>query len=262
MLRTPDSIRKYQSAHDRFLIPAIANFFSKEFPGFFGPIVRLNIAQSLVAIFESLYQENSRIKPGQLLWNALDKNTRGDSPKRKYKPVILTIVSDQDITDFQMKKPVRQIRENVIARITQEAYQQGGILSARDISLILLQNNAYVSHSRIEYEKKNNTILPHPGVLHDMGSTISHKKQIVYKYVVEKKSPVVIARETNHSQLAVDRYLKDFQRINYLANEGKDILTIHQLTKIAKPVINQYLEIIEQYVKETKNNTSKICNVI
>jgi hypothetical protein len=262
MIRTPDHIRRYHSAHDRLLIPSIANFFKKEFPGFFGPIVRLNIAQSLVAIFESLNPESSRIKPGQLLWNALDKNTRADSPKRKYKPVILTIVSDQDITDFEMKKSIRQIRQNVIARITNEAYKQGGILSARDVSLILLQSDAYTSCMRIDYEKRNNIILPHPGVLHDMGSTISHKKQIVYKYVVEKKSPVAIARETNHSQLAVDRYLKDFQRINYLANENKDIQTIHQLTKIAKPVITQYLQIIEQYVKEPKNNISKICNVI
>lgn len=249
MNRTPEHVRRYQAAHDRLLIPAIANFFKKEFPGFFGPIVRLNIAQSLLAIFESLNPENSRLKPGQLLWNALDKNTRADSPKRKYKPVILTIVSDQDITDFETKKPVRQIRQNVIARITREAYEQGGTLSARDVSLILVQNDAYSSHLRVEYEKKNNVILPHPGVLHDMGSTISHKKQIVYKYVVEKKSPVTVARETNHSQLAVDRYLKDFQRIKYLANEGKDIQTIHHLTKIAKPVINQYLQIIEQYVK-------------
>lgn len=249
MLKTPDHIRRYQSAHDRLLIPAIANFFSKEFPGFFGPVVRVNIAQSLVALFESLCPEKSRFKPGQLLWNALDKNTRADSPKRKYKPVILTIVSDQDITDFEKKISIRKIRENVIARVTREAYQQGGTLSARDISLLLVQNNAYISRSRIDYEIKNKTILPHPGVLHDMGSTISHKKQIVIKYIVEKKSPLVVARETNHSQLAVDRYLNDFQRINYLTNEGKDIETIHQLTKISKPVIAQYQQIIEQNVK-------------
>jgi hypothetical protein len=249
MLRTPDRIRKYRSAHDRLLIPAIANFFAKEFPGFFGPIVRVNIAKSLVELFESLYPEKSKLKPGQLLWNALDKNTRADSPKRKYKPVILTIVSDQDISDFEHKVPISKIRKNAIARITLEAYQQEGILSARDISLLLIQNEAYISRLRIDYENENKTILPHPGVLHDMGSSISHKKQIVFKYFVEKKSPLAVARETNHSQLAVDRYLKDFQRIKFLANEGKDIETIHLLTKISKCVIIQYKQIIEQYVK-------------
>jgi hypothetical protein len=250
MLRTPDSIRKYRSAHDRFLKPAIANFFTKEFPGFFGPIVRENIAQSLITIFESLCPEKARLKPGQMLWNALDKNTRADSPKRKYKPVILTIVADEDIAMFEQKKSVTEIRKNVIARITLEAYQQGGILSARDISLLLVQDASYVSQLRIDYENKTKTILPHPGVLHDMGSTISHKRQIIYKYVVEKKSPVVVANETNHTQPAVDRYLKDFNRVKVLADEGKDTEMIHLLTNIAKPVVRQYQQIIQKYVKE------------
>lgn len=250
MIRTPDSIRKYHSAHDRFLKPAIANFFKKEFPGFFGPIVRENIAQSLVNIFEGLCPEHSRLNPGQMLWNALDKNTRADSYKRRYKPVVLTIISDEDISMFEKQKPVPEIRKNIIARITKEAYQQGGILSARDISLLLVMNASHVSHLRIEYENEHQTILPHPGVLHDMGSTITHKRQIIYKYVVEKKPPMVVASETNHSQLAVDRYLKDYNRVKILTKEGKDIEMIHLVTNIAKPVIRQYQQIIEKYVKE------------
>jgi hypothetical protein len=250
MLKSPDSIRKYHSAHDRFLKPAIANFFLKEFPGFFGPIVRENIAQSLIALFESLTPDKSRLKPGQMLWNALDKNTRADSPRRKYKPVILTLVCDEDITMFEKKMSIVDIRKNVIARITREAYQQGGILSARDISLILIQDASYVSELRINYEKANNTILPHPGVLHDMGSTVTHKSQIVYKYVMEKKSSLKVSRETNHCQLAVDRYLKDYQRIKYLTKAGNDIETIHLLTNISKSVIKQYQQILKQHVKE------------
>lgn len=250
MLRTPDSIRKYRSAHDRFLMPAIMNFFKKEFPGFFGPIVRENIAQSLINIFESLCPEHSRLKPGQMLWNALDKNTRADSYRRRYKPVVLTIVSDEDISMFEQRKSIPMIRKNVIVRITKEAYQQGGILSARDISLLLVHDASHISHLRIEYENENKTILPHPGVLHDMGSTITHKRQIIYKYVVEKKPPMIVAYETNHSQLAVDRYLKDFNRVKVLTNDGKDIDFIHQITNIAKPVIRQYQQIIEKYVKE------------
>ena len=89
MIRKPDALRKYQSAHDRFLKPAIVNFFEREFAGNFGPIIRENIAQSLVDIFEQNAPQASRIKHGQLLWNALDKNTRADWENRKYKRVIL-----------------------------------------------------------------------------------------------------------------------------------------------------------------------------
>jgi hypothetical protein len=250
MIRTPDRKRKYQSAHDRLLKPGIINFFTKEFPGFFGPVVRENIAEALINLFVSLCPETDRLKPGQIIWNALDVKTRADSPNRRYKPVILTVVSDDDISMFENGKSMNEIRKNVIARMIKEAYHQGGILSMRDLSLMLVLDASYISHLRIEFEQDNQTVLPHTGVIHDMGSTITHKRQIVFKYIVEKKDPKVVALETNHSQLAVDRYLKDYQRVKTLSDEQKDIDYIHLVTNIAKPVIKQYQQIIENYVKE------------
>ena len=249
MIQTPDEIKRYRSAHERFLKPAIVNFFAREFQGAFGPIIRENIAEALIKLVDEVYPEITRIKPGQILWNALDKNTRGGSLNRKYKAVVLTIVSDEDISMFEKGAKGLEIKQKVIARIINEAYQQGGILSMRDIGLIMVTNSTNISHERIKYETKHRVVLPHTGVLHDMGSSISHKYQIVYKYVVEKKDPVKIARETNHSPNAVDRYLKDFNRIKTLINENKDIDYMNLVTNIAKPVIKQYQQLINDYVK-------------
>ena len=83
-----------------------------------------------------------------------------------------------------------------------------------------------------------------------MGSTVTHKKQIVYKHVVQKKDPKKVAHETNHSQLAVDRYIKDFYRVKTLVDDGKDIDYINLATNISKHVIIQYQQILDQYVKE------------
>jgi hypothetical protein len=250
MIKTPSSIKKYRSAHDRFLKPAIVNFFEREFCGMFGPVVRNNIADALLELFDSLCPESTRLKPGQLIWNALDRHTRADWPNRRYKPVILTLICDDDISMFEKRKSITEIRQNVMARLINEAYRQGGILSTRDLSLILVIDAPYLSHLRMEYEQKYETILPHTGVIHDMGTTISHKQQIVYKHIVEKKDPSVVALETNHSQLAVDKYLKDFYRIKTLAKDGKDLDFIHHTTDISKQVIKQYLQIINKYVKE------------
>jgi hypothetical protein len=250
MIRKPDAERKYHAAHDRFLKPAIINFLAREFAGYFGPIVRENLAHALIDIFEQNVPQTNRIKHGQLLWNALDKNTRADSPNRKYVPVILTLVDDQDINLFEKDISIKEIRKQVIARIIREAYEQGGILSMRDITLILSTSDSLVSKQRSEYEKENKTVLPHTGVIHDMGSTITHKKQIVFKHVVEKKSTNTVARETNHSQKAVDHYIRDYHRVKTLVDDNKDIDFIHLATKIAKPVILQYQDIINKYVKD------------
>jgi hypothetical protein len=250
MIPTASSVKHYNSAHDRFLKPAIVNFFEREFSGAFGPIVRENIADALIDLFNSLCPESSRLKPGQMVWNALDKRTRADSEKRRYKPVILSMVTDDEVSLFEKGTSLTTIRKNVMARMIREAYQQGAVLSTRDLSLLLVSSAAYLSQLRIEYEKEHKTILPHTGVIHDMGTTLTHKRIIVYKHVVEKKDPSIVARETNHSQLAVDKYLKDFNRVKTLVNDNKDINFIHHTTNIARQVIKQYLQIINNYVKE------------
>ena len=250
MIPQISSVKHYSSAHDRFLKPAIVNFFEREFCGMFGPVVRENIADALIDLFNSLCPESSRLKPGQIVWNALDQRTRADSVKRRYKPVILSLVTDDEVSMFEKGTSVSTTRKNVLARMIREAYQQGAVLSTRDLSLLLIQSAPGLSHQRIEYEKENQTVLPHTGVIHDMGTTLTHKRIIIYKHVIEKKDPSIVARETNHSQPAVDKYLKDFNRVKTLVNDNKDLNFIHHTTNISRPVIKQYLQIINDYVKE------------
>jgi len=250
MIPKISSVKHYSSAHDRFLKPAIVNFFEREFCGMFGPVVRENIADALIDLFNSLCPESSRLKPGQIVWNALDKRTRADSENRRYKPVILSLVTVDEVSMFENNSSVTTIRKNVMARMIREAYQQGAVLSTRDLSLLLVSHAAYLSQLRIEYEQDHKKILPHTGVIHDMGSTLTHKRIIIYKHVVEKKDPSIVARETNHSQPAVDKYLKDFNRVKTLINDKKDIDFIHHTTNMSRQVIKQYLQIINNYVKE------------
>lgn len=227
------------------------NFFARECPRFFGPILREKIADELVTLFELLSPETSRLKPGQILWNALDKNTRGDSPNRKYVPVILTIVSEEDVQLLVEGTLMSKITENAIARMIREAYSQGGILSSRDLGLITLRHPTTTSSIRKRFEKNHDCALPHTGALHDMGSSISHKSIIVRKVILEKKDPAAVAKETNHSQAAVDHYLKDYHRVKMLHNLNHDIEFINLATQIAKHVIIQYVDIIKNEKKSS-----------
>lgn len=250
MLRKSDAYHRYHSAHDRFLKPVIEDFFCKEFPNTFGPNTRSNIADALLAIFNSNNRDTQTIKPGQILWNAVHKDTRADSRNRKLVPVVLTIVADEDISILEKKMSISENRQKVISRITQEAYSQGALLSMRDIGLLLASHVPLITNDRKKYEKNHSCSLPHTGTLHDMGSCITHKYQIVFKYVVEKKDPIIIAKETSHSLKAVDHYLKDYNRVKLLYLDGKDSEYIKQATAMPVYVINQYIDIINQYVKE------------
>jgi hypothetical protein len=246
LIRPPDSVKRYSSAKERFLKPAIMNFFARECPRFFGPVLREKIADELLSLFESVSPEISRIKPGQILWNALDQNTRGDSPNRKYVPVILTIISEEDVQLLVEGVHMSKIAENTIARMIREAYCQGGILSSRDLGLITLRHPTTTSSIRKRFEENHDCTLPHTGALHDMGSSVSHKAIIIRKVILEKNDPAAVARETNHSQAAVDHYLKDYHRVKMLHNLNYDVQFINLATQIAKHVIVQYLNIIKK----------------
>ncbi len=245
MITKSESVKCYASAKERFLKPIIMNFFRTEFPKLFGPVIRAKLADELINLFEKNCPETTKIKSGQLLWNALDKNTRGDSPNRKFVPVVLSIVTPEDIEQLTKGVKPSVIAKNTIARMFNEAYRQGGILSTRDIALITLRNTSAISQFRLSYEKEHDVILPHTGALHDMGRTITHKAAIINKVVIQKKDPAIVAKETNHSQRAVDRYLKDYNRVKTVYEQNHDITFIHLATGIAKHVIKQYIDLLK-----------------
>jgi len=63
-------------------------------------------------------------------------------------------------------------------------------------------------------------------------------------------APPDIARQVNHSQEAVDRYIKDCERIRFLVRRGMDIAEISHLTGRGKQVVKQHLEIIKHHHPE------------
>jgi len=245
MIKPPDSNNRYHSARDRFLKATLSNFFAREFPKLFGPVMREKVAEELLALVTALYPKSHRLQPGQILWNTLDQTTRASSPRRNYVPVVLSVITLSDIDQLAHGAPMTRIARQAIARMIQEAYSQGGILSSRDLGLLTLRDPSTVSALRLAYEKEQNCSLPHTGLLHDIGSGVSHKTLILRKIVLEKKDPADVARETNHSQKAVDRYLNDFHRVKTAFLHNPDIEYIHLVTNLSKHLIKQYVEIID-----------------
>ena len=247
MLQTPSYVKQYRSAQERFLKPALMAFFRKSTPALSGHIMAAKMADEIITLFDRLCPERESIEIGQVLWNALDKNTRGDSPNRRLVPVVLTLVAQEDIDSLLQGTPHHKIAQKAIARMTTEAFEQGGIMSTRDLALIALRDESLVSRLRREYETINNVTLPHTGVLHDMGSCLTHKKQIVYKVVVEKKDPTLVAQETNHSQKAVDSYVHNYYRVKTAYETNTDIDFICFVTGLSKRLITQYIQLYEEF---------------
>lgn len=239
--------KHYTSAHKRFLQESLSRFFAEQFPRTFGPVICRRLAADVLALVERQLVPTSHLRPGQCLWNAVSIETRADSPHLQLVPVVLTLVDSQDISRWEAGARIGEIRQHALARVLEEAYQQGGLLSMRDLGVLTWQHEETFSAHRRAWEEQHQRLLPHPGTLQDMGSCLTHKRTIVTKVVYEHQDPRQVALQTRHSQPAVDRYLKDFHRVRTCYRERPELDFIHQVTGLSKHLIRQYIELIEAY---------------
>jgi len=249
MITPPSYYKLNNSAKQRFLKGVLINFFERELPKLFGPTLREKLADELVKLISQVMPEKEHVKPGQIVWNSVDISTRSDSPNRRFVPVILTLINEEDCKKLAKGTKMTEIAENAIARICYEAYDQRAPLSMRDIGLFSWRANAAISIKRQAYEEKHKVTLPHIGSLHDMGTCVTHKTTIIRKAVLEKKDPTKVAEETNHTLKSVEHYLKDYRRVEMCYKINQDVVFISQATGIAKHVVKEYIKIIQQMKK-------------
>ena len=191
----------------------------------------------------------SKVKKGQILWQAVAKDETSSYGKSMSNtrtiPVILTLVSDEDINMRINGSTITQIRKNVTERIMKEADEQRGTLSQPDIALLLAISRASVGKYIDEIQNEKGTILPYRGTIHDMGPTVTHKREIV-RLKLQKMSTPEIARRTRHSEEAVDRYINDYERVTRISDifKSEDIAFI---TNLSVSLVNEYLDLKKDF---------------
>jgi hypothetical protein len=244
MITKPPFHKQYDSAKRRFLQASIETFLDREFPRTFGPVIRQKMSEKIVELVEQQLPQKEFLRPGQCVWNAISISTRPDSPNRRMVPVILSLVHHSDVEQLAKGCRMSVIAKQSIARICREAFEQGALLSMRDIGLLVWRGSSAISAMRKKWEADEKIVLPHVGTLQDFGTCISHKTAIVRKVVYEAKDPRKVADETKHSQHAVDRYLKDFHRVRTCYEVNPNIEFISRTTGLSKYLVKQYVNII------------------
>lgn len=193
---------------------------------------------------------------GQLVYMAVDVT---DYPKRgqsiattRLKPVILSFTTDDDISHLAHGFQSAALRKKRIKRWCDQAFDQGGLLSQLDLSILLGVCDAVVSKYVNEIQKEGR-LLPTRGNIHDLSGAITHKREIITLYLEGYLTPE-IAVKTKHSHESVDRYIKDYHRVEMLWQYGiTDLDKISQLARLSKKVVQQYIDLLPDKVKKSKN---------
>ncbi len=212
-----------------------------------GKVIEI-LVDNVISLIEKFMPD--RIPPGYTMVSAISK----DAPKGHHRgvkglpqvPVKLTIVNETLINRYINNEKTKLIKRDYVIGLFREAYEQGGVLSSADAALILKMSQATISKYVREYMEKNDEIVPTRGFIHDIGPSISHKGIIVGRFL-RGELPNNVAKATNHSQQAVDRYIKDYERVKICTKQKMEVAMIKSATGMSKKLINKYQELFNVY---------------
>lgn len=223
---------------------SLSAFIQTEFPQMGGPMIVELFVDRVEAMVKEFFPPPSYLKMGQVLWFAVAKEEKASQGKSmastKLVPVILTLISHEDIKDRIDGTPFAEIKRQIKARLCREAYEQGGVLSRVDLSLLTQSGLNTVSKHLKSYQQKHNCVLPYRGTVHDMGTSFTHKAMICKKRMIERKSVSQTAQETYHSPEAISRYEVNLNRVLFCLKKDLSIQETSFVTRISKGLVLEY----------------------
>jgi predicted transcriptional regulator len=233
---------------------ALDAFLRQECPQVGGKLSRQVLVQSLVDMVSRFYPETSHLKPGQTTWTTVHKDTRSSYGRKiadcPLTSVVLDLVLPGDVKDRSEGRKLREIKRDAAARLFQQAFAQEGCMTLAEVAILLKVSVPSVSKYAREWEQLHGKILPRRGTIHDMGPTLTHKKEIVRKLFLEGKSVEQVQRETDHSPEAIHRYIQAFKQVLLCKRKQLNPQETSFAVKMSQRLVQEYLNLIAEYGEE------------
>jgi hypothetical protein len=230
---------------------ALCHLLNTEFPGVFGPAISKLLADKIDELYARFHPPASHFRVGQVLWAAVAVDDLPGRDKRiedtRLVPVILDLVTPQDIHEATAPGLRVQTRRTKLARLCTQAHAQGGVLSLADVALLLHLSITRVAEQIREHERISGQTVPRRGTIHDMGRSVTHKAIICYKRLVEKKPTSQVAQETFHSADEVEYYVQCFRRMQMCRDSGMSKDEIARATDHSQSLVQEYLDLMDEF---------------
>ena len=163
--------------------------------------------------------------------------------------VRVTLTLDGGIADLEIVRTqgLQALRQHRILRLTQEAYDQDGLLTQEDLARLLHVSDRTIRDDVKNLVKDGNTVRTR-GYCHDIGRGVSHKTRIIDLYL-KGYTYAEIMRKTRHSGHSVKRYVMGFGRLLLLKSRGiDDVAQLSRLLTQSERLTEEYLELFDGYL--------------
>ena len=209
------------------------------------------LSSSIMMTAKECLLRDYQLKEGQIEVTVIGVEERSGKviEKMEKKKVRLTI--DNGIEDIEVLKEYGRIilRQIKIERITDEAIEQGGVLSQEDLSKYLGCTVRTIQRDIKAIKKKGIEVVTR-GYLHNIGRGQTHKVKIIGMYL-DGKTYSEIKLTARHSAGAIKRYLESFTKVLMAQSKGiYERKEISSVTGISEGLVKQYLELIKESKKD------------
>lgn len=206
--------------------------------------------QILLTAKECLLRENN-LKEGQIEITVVGIEERGGKviEKLERKKVRLTIENAKEDAEVKRSYGRVKLRQTKIERITEEAIEQGGVLSQEDISKSLSCTERTIQRDIREMKGIGTEVITR-GSLHNIGKGQTHKVKIIGQYL-DGKTFSEIKQRSCHSIGSIKRYIESFSKVLIAEDQGiKGNKDISLVTGLSEYLVGQYREIIREGKKD------------
>lgn len=247
--------RTFSPLQDKTLSNVLRHLFATEF----GYEKKLLFAEAMIErvleTIEAFVKPASLLKPGQLLWMAVvnDGRKHAHQPMKEIPqvPVIVDLVTDDELQALANGEEYWVVRRRRHARLLEQAFAQGGVLAQSDLAAITLTSCTRAGDDIARIQESEGRILPYRGSVQDIGSTITHKVEVIRLLEAGYLESEICQRlSVVHDLRSVENYVQPYKNVMKLLERGLTPGEVSDILSVSERLVENYVEIIREYHPE------------
>lgn len=252
------SSQSYVGTTKRSCKQAIVHLLTREYGAVNNGRVAQLMAEDIEELVSQFFPSPQYISSGWLVFTgtkATDGKSYPGQPISDYELVTLTwpVCLPEDVAELaamppgeEGKKARRQLLQKRTVRLVEHGLQHAVLLTLADLSVMLGISTVHVSQLLTQAREETGKKLPTFGYHFDQGMRPSHKGEIVELYE-QGLDEAEIARQSQHAQSSVGRYLRDYERVKLSLRRRIPPLQIADVTGLQPGVVKAYLKMVFKY---------------
>lgn len=209
-------------------------------------------AQALTELVKEVYfpwlTQPEAIQAGQLAMVAVSADEPGHKPLAKCKmtPVLLTLYAGEEDHEYRLKHGVSALRQRQIERMSNEALDQGALLTGEDLAFRIFNCGLRTISRDLQALHRKGVTAPLRSQQKDAGRALTHRVQVVELYL-KRYTFTQIRQRMRHSLLSIANYVITFALVVAHLRDGHTLDEIAFLMQISTGLVRQYQALYERY---------------